>query len=206
MARRWEAAQIPKVLYIVMRSAIYVPGSEFPAHVIQTSGLPEIALTCFANELFTILSPGSVRGYIRELLLFVNWARQDSVALVQGWSLYGEPSKVRSAVREYLTVVAQCRVTLRPDTLGLRVAYVNQTSRTKINVRMLLASLKKLYDVLHDRGFYRFPNPMIHEDAAKAIMVSRRERHEAIRVALGPRVYARGKSAVMKAWWSGCKA
>jgi integrase len=165
--------------------AVYVPGSLFLVHVVQTNGLPEIALTCFANELFSILSPGSVRGYVRELLLFVNWARRDSVALAQGWNLYGEPSKVRSAVREYLTVVAQCRIALRPDTLGLRVAYINQTSHTKINVRLLLAALKKLYDVLNDQGFYPFPNPMVHQDAAKAITAFRRDRHEAMRVAVG---------------------
>jgi integrase len=165
--------------------AVYVPGSEFPVHVVQTNGLPEVPLTCFANELFTILSPSSVRGYVRELLLFVNWVRHDSVACAQRWTLYGEPPKVRSAMREYLTAVAQCRVILRPDMLGIRVAYINQTSRTTINVRLLLASLKKLYDVLHDRGFYPFPNPMVHEDAAKAITAFRRDRHEAMRVAAG---------------------
>jgi hypothetical protein len=42
--------------------AAYVGASEFPVQVIQTNGLPEIALTCYANELLGILSPSSVRG------------------------------------------------------------------------------------------------------------------------------------------------
>ena len=165
--------------------AVYVRTSEFPVQVIQTDGLPEIALTCFGNELLGILSPSSVRGYVRDLLQFVNWVRQDCVALAQGWDIYAEPRKVRCAIKEYLTVVAQCRITLRPDMLGLRAAYINPTSHTKINVRMLLASLKKLYDVLHDRGFYPFPNPMVHEDAAKTLTAFRRDRREAMRNAVG---------------------
>src|SRR5260370_12867015 len=108
--------------------AFYISNSEFPVHVIHLNGLPDIALTCFANELFGILSPSSVRGYVRELLLFVNWVRQDAVALAQGWDICSEPLKVRSALREYLTVVAQCRITVRPDMLRLRAAYINRSS------------------------------------------------------------------------------
>jgi hypothetical protein len=47
------------------------------------------------------------------------------------------------------------------------------------------ASLKKLYDVLHDGGFYPYPNPMVHEDAAKTIAAFRQDRREAIRNAIG---------------------
>src|SRR5260370_20609903 len=70
--------------------AFYISNSEFPVHVIHLNGLPDIALTCFANELFGILSPSSVLGYVRELLLFVNWVRQDAVALAQGWDICSE--------------------------------------------------------------------------------------------------------------------
>jgi hypothetical protein len=122
---------------------------------------------------------------VRELLQFVNWSRRDAVALAQCWDIYSEPSKVRNAVREYLTVAAKCRITVRPDTLGLRAAYINTSSQTRINVRLLLASLRKLYDVLADRGFYSFPNPMVHEDAARTIAAFNRGRREAIRNASG---------------------
>jgi integrase len=165
--------------------AIYVRDGQFRIHVISTDGLPEIPLTAFANELFSILSESSVPGYIRELLQFVNWSRRDAVSLGQGWDIYGDPCQVRNAVREYLTVAAQCRITVRPDTLGLRAAYINATSETSISVRLLLASLKKLYDVLGDRGFYSFPNPMVHEDAARTIAAFHRGRREAMRNASG---------------------
>lgn len=158
---------------------------EFPIQVVRGDGLPEVALTIFANDLRRSLADGSVRGYIRELLVFANWTLRDSVAAVNRWQLYGEPREVRNLLREYLTVVGECRITQRPDTLGLRVTYVNVTDQTKINARLLLASLKKLYDVLIDRGFYSFANPLVHEDAAQALAEFRRGERQAVRAATG---------------------
>jgi site-specific recombinase XerD len=158
---------------------------DFPIQVVRADGLPEVALTVFANDLSRSLAAGSVRGYVRELLVFANWALGDSIATVNQWRLYGDPREVRNLLREYLTVVGECRVTQRPDTLGLRVSYVNITQQTKINVRLLLASLKRLYEVLIDRGLYSFGNPLIHEDAAQALAEFRRGEREAVRAATG---------------------
>jgi hypothetical protein len=52
--------------------AVYVEGGQFPVHVVQENGLPDIALTVFANDLSRILSASSVRGYVRETLAFLN--------------------------------------------------------------------------------------------------------------------------------------
>jgi site-specific recombinase XerD len=158
---------------------------EFPIQVVRADGLPEVALTIFANDLRRSLADGSIRGYIRELLVFANWTLKDSVVVVNKWRLYGEPREVRNLLREYLTVVGECRITQRPDTLGVRASYVNVTDQTKINVRLLLASLKKLYDVLIDRGFYSFANPLDHEDAAQALTEFRRGERQAFRAAAG---------------------
>jgi site-specific recombinase XerD len=160
-------------------------GSEFPLQVVRSDGLPEVALTTFANEMLTMLSEGSVHAYLREVLAFANWSGNDGVARKQGWRLYGDPREVRNLLREYLTVVGQCRVTQRPDTLGMRVAYVNVTNNTRINVQSLLAGLKKLYDVLSERGFYRFENPLVHEDAARVVAGFRRGQRAAIQAATG---------------------
>jgi integrase len=164
---------------------IFGSQGDFPIQVVRADGLPEVYLTIFANDLRRSLAPGSVRGYIRELLIFANWTLSDSVAALNRWRLYGEPREVRNLLREYLTVVGECRIAQRPDTLGLRVTYVNVTSQTGINVRLLLASLKKLYEILIDRGLYSFANPLIHEDAAQALAEFRRGEREAIRAANG---------------------
>src|SRR4051794_21565702 len=85
-------------------------GSRFPLQVLCADGLPEMLLTVYADELRRSLSPGSVYAYVREVVLFANWALQDCVAAVQGWSMYGEPREVRNLVQEYLTRVGECRI------------------------------------------------------------------------------------------------
>jgi hypothetical protein len=151
-----------------------VSGSRFPLQVVRSDGIPEIPLTVFADELRRMLSPGSAYAYVREVVVFANWALYDLVATAQGWRIYGEPREVRNLVQEYLTKVGECRVTRRPDTLGIRVAYVNAADGKRINVRLLLAALKKLYEVLGDMELYAFPNPLVHAEAKRVIAEFRR--------------------------------
>lgn len=148
--------------------------SRFPLQVVQHNGLPEMPLTVFADELRRTLSPGSAYAYVREVVLFANWVLHDSVAAAHGWRLYGEPREIRNLVQEYLTKVGECRVTRRPDTLGIRVAYVNAVDGKRINVRLLLAALKRLYEILADSNQYAFPNPLVHAEAKRAIAEFRR--------------------------------
>lgn len=163
----------------------YAASSEFPVQVVRNDGLPDVPLTIFGNEMSSMLSPGSVRAYLREVLLFANWALQDGVANRHGWRLLGDPREVRNLVREYLTVTGECKVTQRPDTLGVRVAYIKVTERTHINVRLLLAALKRLYEILNEQGFYRFENPLVHADAARAVAEFRRGERTAVTAAMG---------------------
>jgi hypothetical protein len=125
-----------------------VSGSSFPLQVVRPDGIPEMPLTVFVEELGRMLSLGSAYAYLREVVAFANWALHDCVIAAQGWRVYGEPREVRNLVQEYLTKVDECRVTRRPDTLGIRVAYVNAVDGTRINVRLLLAALKRLYEIL----------------------------------------------------------
>jgi hypothetical protein len=43
--------------------ALYTTDGAFPVHVVHENGLPNVALTVFANDLRRILSDSSVRGY-----------------------------------------------------------------------------------------------------------------------------------------------
>jgi integrase len=165
--------------------AIYGGTGEFPVHVVRENGLPDVALTVFANELRRILANASVRSYVRETLAFVNWCAIDPVTCARQWHWQAEPPQVRHAVRQYLTVAAECRITVRPDTLGLKASYINATAGTRINVGLLLVALKKLYDVLIDRSLYPCANPMVHEAAHQTMGEVRRLRREAMRAATG---------------------
>ena len=161
------------------------PGLSYRRQVIDHDGLPEIAFTLFAHHLEKSLSESSVPLYIREIISIANWASTDRVASAQGWTIFGKPQDVRALVREYLTMGAHCKVTARADLCGLKVSYINATNGTRVNVRTLLSALKRLYDFLIVTGRYPFPNPMVHEDAAKVRLKLREQHRLSIRMLRG---------------------
>ena len=150
-------------------------------HVVRPDGLPDVPLTLFANEQLKSLSPSSVPLYVREILVLLNWARTDPVVSKEGWNLTGPPAGVRNLIREYLCVGAKCKLTTRPDTLGLKVTYVKQTDETRINVRILLAALRRLFDLLVAKDMYGFPNPLLHGEAARLGSSIRESYRQAVR-------------------------
>jgi len=153
--------------------------------VVRDDGLPEVQLTVFADDMLRSLSPSSVPIYMRELLAVVGWATSDSVIMRNSWSLHGPPVEVRNIVREYLTVAAKCKVTSRADRLGLKVAYVCQTSETSINIRILLAVLRRFYDHLIAVKSYGHENPLLQEDMARVADELRGNYRRAIRAVEG---------------------
>jgi hypothetical protein len=47
---------------VVAVRTLYGGSGAFPVHVVRDNGLPDLALTVFANELRRVLSDNSVRG------------------------------------------------------------------------------------------------------------------------------------------------
>jgi len=137
-----------------------------PYMVIGGTGIPDVALSLFAKELQHSLSPACIRVYVREVLALANWASTDLVSLRSQWHLHAPPAQVRHLIREYLTLGADCKVIVRPDTAGLMITHVDRGSGTRVNVRTLLAALKRFYEVLIAHGLYRHPNPLVQEEAA----------------------------------------
>ena len=134
--------------------------------VVRADGLPDVELTLFADEQMKALSPSSVPVYLREILSFINWSESDPIVTGNSWSLAGPPSEVRNIIRQYLTVAARCMVVVRPDMAGLKATFVNNTSATRINIRVLLTALKRFYEHLIQRHAYCHANPLIHESSA----------------------------------------
>jgi hypothetical protein len=147
---------------------ISTPDLGYRYQVVRADGLPEVRLSLFADHLQKTMSASSVPQYLREVLAFANWASADAVATHHAWNLYSRAEHVRELVREYLTTEARCRLTVRPDLAGLRVTYVRATDGTKVNVRTLLAALKRLYDFLVTHAQYSDRNPLLHEGAENA--------------------------------------
>jgi hypothetical protein len=141
--------------------------------VVRADGLPDVELTLFADSQMKALSPSSVPVYLREILAFINWSACDPIVGGNRWSLFGLPNEVRNVIRQYLTVGARCSVVVRPDMAGLKATYVNETSATRINIRILLTALKRFYNHLILRGAYCHANPLVHESAAGMIATLR---------------------------------
>jgi len=164
---------------------VSTPRLHWRFQVVRPDGLPDVALTLFANELLKSLSESSVPIYLRAILDLANWALADRAVTLQRWELLGPPQGVRNLLREYLTVATQCKLVIRPDLVGLRVTYINATSGTRINVRVLLSALKRLYELLITHGMYSHANPMIHEDAARVGAELREQYRRAVRAIRG---------------------
>jgi len=164
---------------------VRVKGSSYRYHVARSDGLPDEPLTAFIDEQCHCLAEGSVALYARELLAFLNWSQSDAIAIRNGWSAFGSISEVRQLVRQYLFVAASCKVTIRPDQLGLKVAYVNESAGTHINSRVFLCALRRLYDFLIERSDYMDENPLAVTGYSAAVRELHRSRHAVIREMIG---------------------
>lgn len=140
----------------------------FPFQVVRPDGLPDFYLSAFASHLSTELSKKSIPVYIRELLALANWTITDPVVRHHAWRLLGPPDEVRNIIRQYITTEAACKITTRPDTLGQQTRYIRISSETRINPRIFLSVLKRLFSFLREQGSYDYVNPLVHEDFVEA--------------------------------------
>jgi hypothetical protein len=123
--------------------------------------------------------------YARELLAFLNWSASDPIVIRNGWTALGPSIQVRQLVRQYLSVAASCKIAVRPDQLGLKVDYVNETAGTHINMRAFLCALRRFYDFLIERLEYKDANPLAVAGHSAAVRELHRSRHDVIRQMTG---------------------
>ena len=164
---------------------VSTPNLDHQYQVVRADGLPDVPLTLFASDLLKSLSPSSVPIYMREVLAAFEWAQSDEIVLRNHWSLLGPPAEVRNVLREYLTVAAKCKLTTRADRLGVKVTYVCQTSETGINIRILLAALRRFYDYLISSEGYVHANPLLQEQMDQIKADLRNGYRQAVRAAEG---------------------
>jgi len=119
---------------------------------------------------------------MRELLTLHEWLLKECSSSGGSAALLSPPEQARTLVRRYLAVEARCKVMNRPDHNGLKVVFIRQTDATRINVRILLAALKRFYDSLISSGHYLERNPFIHEDAEALATQVRKQYRDAIKV------------------------
>jgi integrase len=164
---------------------VRVKGSSYRYHVVGSDGLPDEPLTTFIEEQRHSLAEGSAALYARELLAFLNWCESDAISVRNGWNAFGPIAEVRQLVRQYLSVAASCKITVRPDQLGLKVAYVNESAGTHINTRVFLCALRRFYDFLTERSGYTDANPLAVTGYSAAVRELHRSRQAVIREMIG---------------------
>jgi integrase len=164
---------------------VRVKDSSYRYHVVRSDGLPDEPLTAFIEEQRHCLAEGSVALYARELLAFLNWSQSDAISVRNGWTVSGSITVVRQLVRQYLSVAATCKITVRADQLGLKVAYVNESAGTHINTRVFLCALRRFYDFLIERSEYNDANPLAVTGYSAAVRELHRSRHAVIRETIG---------------------
>lgn len=147
---------------------VEAPSQRFPFHVVRPDGLPDFCLSAFASHLSSELSMQSIPVYMRELLALANWTITDPVVRHHTWRLFGPPDQVRNIIRQYITTEAACKITTRPDTLGQQTRYIRVSSDTRINPRVFLSALKRLFSFLIERRLYDYANPLVHEEFEEA--------------------------------------
>jgi integrase len=74
---------------------------------------------------------------------------------------------------------------VRPDQLGLKIAYVNETAGTHINTRVFLCALRRYYDFLIERSDYTDANPLAVAGYSAAVRELHRSRHAVVREMTG---------------------
>lgn len=164
---------------------IHTPDLEHQYQVVRPDGLPDIPLTVFANDQRMSLAESSIKVYMRELFTLHKWLAGECSLTGEGETLLSSPERVRMLVLRYLAVEARCKVMNRPDQNGLKVVFIKQTDGTRINVRLLLAALKRFYDSLISSGYYLEPNPFIHEGAEALAKQVRRQYRDAVKAFVG---------------------
>ena len=134
---------------------VSTPSLQWRFQIVRPDGLPEFGLTLFANDLVKSLSESSVPIYMREILALANWALVDSTVLNCRGGIYSAlPKECATFCASISPSLPTASSSTRADLAGLKVTYVNATAGTRINVRMLLSALKRLYEFLITRGLY----------------------------------------------------
>ena len=135
---------------------------QHPFLVFDCSDRLHVPLTLFGKEASVHVSQKTVQIYLYAILPFFTYLETDTWQIRVGLHWNDSPARIRQAVEDYLIQKLQCKV--HPHRDGWK--YVAITVGTRSSLRIFLAALKLFYQVLHQRGDYAYPNPLIDSMSA----------------------------------------
>jgi len=90
------------------------------------------------------------------ILLFFDYLDEDTRQRQAQKQWDSPPYHVRQAVHDYLVQHLRCKV--QEHRLGFQLVRI--TEGTRSSIRVFLSGLKLFYQIMHQRGYYPFDNPL----------------------------------------------
>jgi integrase len=147
---------------------------QHPFLVFNASDQLHIPLTIFAKEACVRVDPKTVQTYLYSILPFFSWLDTDIWQERANNTWDASPQQVRRAVDDYLVSKLPCKV--QPHHQGWK--YITITAGTRSTLRVFLAALKMFYQVMRERGFYPFANPLVDSMSTTIAAVQAHLAHE----------------------------
>ncbi len=147
---------------------------QHPFLVFNTSDQLHMPLTTFAKEACIRVDPKTVQTYLYSILPFFGWLDTDIWQERASNTWDAPPQQIRRAIDDYLVSKLQCKV--QPHHQGWK--YITITAGTRSTLRVFLAALKMFYQVMRERGFYPFANPLVDSMSTTIAAVQAHLTHE----------------------------
>ncbi len=113
-------------------------------------------LTIFSKEAVARMSESAVRTYLYAILPFFAYLDEDTWQRQAQKQWNSPPHHIRQAVHDYLVQHLHCKV--QEHQLGFQLVRITKGTRSSIGV--FLSGLKLFYQLMHQRGYYLYNNPL----------------------------------------------
>ncbi len=133
-----------------------------------------VPLTIFGKEALMRVSKKTVQGYLYAILPFFCYLENDVWQVRTGRQWNNSPHQVHQAVEDYLVQSLQCKVQTHRHGFQL----VSITSGTHSTIRIFLSGLKLFYQVMYQREYYSFSNPLVDAMTTTIAAIGARLEHE----------------------------
>jgi integrase len=116
-----------------------------------------VPLTIFGKEALVRVSKQTAQGYLYAILPFFSYVENDVWQVRAGRQWKNPPHQVRQTVEDYLVHSLRCKVQTHRH--GFQLVFI--TSGTHSTIRIFLSGLKLFYQIMYQRGYYSFSNPLV---------------------------------------------
>jgi integrase len=124
--------------------------------VVDPEGRPHLPLTRFYAQTAQILSDGTARTYLNQLLPYFTYLTTDDWRRHRGDAWDSPPEAVRESVRDYLVEILSCKAHPKET-----YQFISLTAKSPSTVRVFLSALKQFYHMALRSGWYAHPHPLM---------------------------------------------